>query len=379
VRNKLKALSLKNAPKGSYQDGDGLFLKKRNQHQGRWVFRFQKNKKRRDMGLGSFPTVSLALARERAEKARVEVALGQDPIASQETTMTFEEAAKKYIDTRVEPRVTSKQVLSQWRSSLRNHAFPEIGMTSVADVTSSQIIRILKPLWETKPVAARKLHSRLRNVFSWAIASKLRLAANPVEGVAEVLPHQSHKTTHLDALPWQEAPAFWSRLLLLDTPASRALRFLILTACRSNEARDATWDEINLDKRVWIIPATRMKNRHEHRVPLSAPSLEMLATSYTLGSNYCFPSAQNKKLSENAFRPPLQKLEVGVTAHGFRSTFRDWAAENTSQPKAIIEACLAHGNPDKVEAAYLRTDFFEKRRQIMADWASYLQKLISPC
>lgn len=373
MRYKLSAAYVKGAPAGSHGDGGGLILRKRNDHEGKWVFRYQRDKKRRDLGLGPYPTISLAKARELADRARMAVALGEDPVAARQSATSFEIAAKKYISEKVEPRLKNPKAIQQWHSTLATYAFPVFGRTSVADVTAGQVVTVLKPIWLSKSVTAKRLKGRLSNIFAWAIASGMRSESNPVEGVDDVLPHQAAKTEHHSALAWRDAPDFWARLVEHETPASFGLQFLILTACRSGEVRGATRDEVDLESAIWTIPANRMKMAREHRVPLSSLALELLEKVQGLDPKICFPSAKrNKPLSENAFRLPLKAMGLEVTAHGFRSTFRDWAAENVEQPPAVIEACLAHGNPDKVEAAYLRTDFFDRRRLVMEAWTVQL-------
>lgn len=373
MRYKLKANFIKGAGAGTYGDGGGLILRKRNEQAGKWLFRHQSHGVRRDIGLGGFPDVSLAAARKAADAARQAVLAGHDPKASRTRAVTFNAAAKQYIDEKVRTRLKNAKAIAQWEATISTYASPVFGSVPVSDVTPSHVERALRPIWTTKVETAKRLHGRLKNVFAWAIASGLRTASNPTDGMVDILPHAAKANVHHAALGWRDMPEFWAKLQSVNTPAAVGLRFLILTACRSGEVRGATWDEVDSDAGVWTIPAARMKAQQTHRVPLSQAAQGVLEALRGIDPELCFNSARRgKSLSENAFRMPIRALGYDVTAHGFRSSFRDWAAETQKQPSAVIEACLAHGNPDKVEAAYLRTDFFDARREVMESWARFV-------
>jgi integrase len=398
---KLTALAVaRDLPPGMHGDGGGLYLRVQVTAGGRiaksWLVRYRHAGRRRDMGLGAYPDVSLADARRKAEEARRVLAGGVDPIAAARAAAaaaggipTFREAAERYIAAHEDGWRNPKH-RQQWKNTLTTYAYPRLGGMSVADIAVGDVLRVLEPIWKVKPETATRLRGRIEAVFDWAIARDYRTAENPARWrgrLQQLLPAKSkiRRVEHHAALPWREAPAFLAALREREGPSAACLEFAILTAARSGEARGATWAEIDLDAATWIVPGTRMKAGRDHRVPLSEPAVavleRMLATHRAQHGTkakpapeaFVFPGGRNgKPLSENAVMALLARMKRDdITMHGFRSTFRDWCAEATAYPREIAEAALAHVNKDRVEAAYLRGDHFEKRRRLLADWAGY--------
>jgi integrase len=343
--------------------------------------------KRRDIGLGGFPSVSLALAREKAARARDAIEQGIDPvearkaaraalIAQRASTVTFDHAADRYLSAKTREFRNAKHA-AQWGSTLRAYASPVIGSLPVADVTLPHIVSILEPIWQTKTETATRLRGRIEAVLSWATVSGYRSSDNPARwkgNLDAVLPkpRKIAKVKHHPALPVDDMPAFMERLREREGIAARALEFLCLTAARSGEVKGARWDEIDLAAKIWTVPAERMKARRPHRVPLPAEAVRLLKALPRFSDNpLCFPAPRGGQFSNMALIAVMRRMELDAVPHGFRSTFRDWAAERTAYPRELAEAALAHVNADKVEAAYLRTDLFEKRRKLMRDWATF--------
>lgn len=339
------------------------------------------------MGLGGYPDVTLAGAKEAARIARAKISEGIDPVAERQAqrsalaaaiaaTMTFSEAAGKYISAH-ESGWKSAKSSAQWISSLESYAFPVIGKISVSDIETAHIMRVLEPIWTTKTETASRVRGRMESIIDWATVRGFRKGENPARWrghLEHLLAARSdvQKTEHFSALPFAEIGAFMAELRRQEGLGARALEFAILTAARSGEVRGATWAEIDLQGAVWTIPATRMKAEREHRVPLSDKSLELLnALPHMAGTDLVFPSAKNTVLSDMTLTAVLRRMNLSVTAHGFRSTFRDWAGETTAYPKEVIEHALAHQLKDKAEAAYARGSQFNKRRRLMGDWAKY--------
>ncbi|MSO70057.1 MAG: site-specific integrase [Alphaproteobacteria bacterium] len=393
---KLTALKVaRDLPVGMHGDGDGLYLRVKSAGKG-WIFRYRFAGRRRDMGLGVSPAVSLADARRRAADARRMIAARIDPIGAARAAAkvaggipTFREAAERYIAAHEDGWRNPKH-RQQWKNTLATYAFPRIGTLSVADVAVGDVMRVLEPVWKTTPETASRLRGRIEAVIDWAIARDYRSGDNPARWrgrLQQLLPARSkvQRVQHHAALPWREAPAFLAALRKQPGTASRALEFAILTAARNGEARGATWGEMDLANAGWNVPASRMKAGRDHRVPLSPAALALLdrmladhraqhgAKAKPAAEAYVFPGqGPGRPLSENTVMALLRRIgRDDITVHGFRSTFRDWAAEATSYPREVAEAALAHANPDKVESAYLRSDHLEKRRRIMADWAKY--------
>jgi integrase len=351
------------------------------------MLRYQVNGKRRDLGLGSFDTVTLANAREAARAARAKLAAGIDPIedkkairsklvASQAATMLFSEASTKYIASK-EPGWRSAKHAQQVRNTLAQYAFPFIGRMNVTDIEVAHILKVLEPIWYTKPQTADRVRGRIKSVLDWVAALGLRTDSNPArwEGHLEkLLPSLSQiaETIHYRALPFSEMPTFMKALRLQEGMGAKALEFTILTAARSGEVRGAKWDEFDLDAGVWTVPATRMKAGKEHRVPLSDAAHAVVKQQQKTSVNeYVFPSPRKTILSDMSLTAVLRRMGTPAVPHGFRSTFRDWCAESTDFPRDVAEMALAHAIGNKVEAAYRRGDLFEKRKQMMQEWADF--------
>lgn len=359
-----------------------------------WVLRAMVAGKRRDMGLGGYPSVTLAQARDLARAAREKVKAGIDPIeegraarsaqaATRAAALTFEQCAAKYIEANKAGWKNDKHT-QQWGNTLAQHAFPVMGKLLVRDVALSHVLAVLEPMWQTKTETASRLRGRIESVLDWATARKYRSGENPARWrghLDKLLPRPSRvaKVEHHTALPIDEVGAFLARLRQLDGMGARALEFAILTACRSGEVRGATWTEIDADAKTWTIPAERMKAGKEHRVPLSDAALALLKALPTMaGTDVVFPGTKGQPLSDMTLTAVLRRMEVGATAHGFRSTFRDWAGERTAHPREVIEHALAHQLKDKAEAAYQRGSLFDKRRRLMDEWAAFLARDGSP-
>jgi len=377
-------LQVKAATKpGRYVDGDGLMLVVKPGGAKSWQLRIQANGKRRDFGLGSASLVSLADARERAYEMRKQVRAGDDPVALKEASRklsaaipSFETAVRDLHEERKAGWRNGKH-RDQWLSSLETYAFPAIGSTRIDRVQVSEIRDLLVPIWQTKPETARRVLQRIVTVLDWAHAKGHRPSEAPVRAVRAGLGRQIKSDSHFAALPHDQVAALMNDLRGSDTAGRLALRFLILTAGRSGEVRSAKWSEIDLDKALWIIPAERMKAKREHVVPLSPAALEVLHIALTLrrgGEDIVFPGMKGQPLSDMTLTKVLRVALPGGgwTVHGFRSSFRDWCAECTSYRSEVAEAALAHTIPNKVEAAYRRTNYLQLRTSLMADWATYL-------
>ena len=352
-----------------------------------WVLRVAVGGKRRHMGLGGYPDVTLAGAKEAARAARAQISEGVDPVAERQAkrsalaaavaaTMTFSEAAEKYIAAHEAGWKNAKHA-DQWNNTLATYAYPVIGKISVGDIETAHIMRVLEPIWTTKTETASRLRGRIESVLDWATVRGFRKGDNPARWrghIEHLLAARAdvQKTVHHAAMDYREVGAFLADLRQQEGLGARALEFAILNAARSGEVRGATWSEIDLEAAVWTIPAGRMKAEKEHRVPLSAESLALLgALPRMVGTDLVFPNAKNAVLSDMTLTAVLRRMGVPVTAHGFRSSFRDWAGETTAYPREVIEHALAHQLRDKAEAAYARGSLFDKRRRLMADWAKF--------
>jgi integrase len=353
-----------------------------------WIFRYTVGGKRRDMGLGGYPAVTLAAAREAARAARAKLAQGIDPIedfrqkrsamvAAQLSATTFSKAAEQYIDAHESAWKNAKHG-QQWRNTIVTYANPKIGKMLVQDVSLPHVLAVLEPIWRVKTETASRLRNRIELVLDSAIARGLRSGPNPArwKGHLDKLlpaPGKVAKRAHHRALPYREAPDFMARLRTQAGSGARALEFAILTAARSGEVRGATWSEIDEGSATWIIPASRMKGGKEHRVPLSHAAVAVFKLQKAQALNeWVFPGQSNKPLSDMSLSAVLRRMKVNCVPHGFRSTFRDWTAECAHCPNEVAEMALAHAVGDKVEAAYRRGDLFDKRRSLMSEWASYL-------
>ena len=373
-----------------YADGGGLYLQISRFDTKSWVFRFTLDKKTRDMGLGPIHTISLSEARAEAEQCRKLVREGLDPIeqrklarwqtrAEAKKVMTFKECAGKYISAHSEGWKSVKHA-QQWTNTLTSYAYPTFGDLPVQAVDTGLVMRVLEPIWLTKTETASRLRGRIEKILDWASVRKYREGENPARWKGHLdtlLPARSkvQKVKHHSALPYAEAGLFMAELRHQDSVSARGLEFLILTAARTSEVLKATWQEIDIDDGLWTIPAERMKGAKEHRVPLSSAALNVLVEMKKSARNaFVFPGMRNNtSLSNMVFLQLLKRMgRPGLTAHGFRSTFRDWAAERTNYPADVAEMALAHSVSNKVEAAYRRGDLFEKRRKLMEDWAAFV-------
>ena len=364
---------------GRYADGNGLYLVVDPSGAKRWLLRVVVHGKRTDIGLGGLKLVSQAEAREQASRLRKIARAGGDPLAERRAAKrvnpTFEAAAKEVHAAHKESWKNHKHA-DQWINTLTQYVLPVFGQKHVDQIESADVLKALSVIWLAKPETARRVLQRIRTVFDWAKASGHRSGDNPVDGVSKVLPKQNAAGAHHAALPYAKASQFIKKLRTVDAGASSrlALEFMILTAVRTNEVLGARCSEIDLKKKTWTIPAERMKMKREHRVPLSPRCIEILKEAREVNdkSTFVFPGrSDDKPLSNMVFLMLLRRMKFKITAHGFRSTFRDWASEQTSFPSAVCEAALAHAIKDKTEAAYNRTDLFEKRRELMVTWADY--------
>ncbi|RQO54421.1 integrase [Paucibacter sp. KBW04] len=355
-----------------------------------WVLRAMVGTKRRHIGLGGFPDVPLAQAKERARRARDEIAQGIDPIerrkeaashlrARQATAITFKTAAENYVSAHGEAWKSAKH-LAQWNGTLNNYAHPVIGDLLIQDIGQEHVLKILEPIWKSKTETASRLRGRLEAVLDWATVRKYRTGDNPArwKGHLDKLlaaPGKIQKVEHFRALPIDAMPEFMRALREREGTAARALEFTILTAARSGEVRGASWAEIDKSAKVWTIPAERMKAGKEHRVPLTDEVLRLIGRIPRIeNSEYIFPGPSGAQLSDMALIQVLRRMKANAVPHGFRSTFRDWAGERTNHPREVAEQALAHVLENKVEAAYRRGDALEKRRALMLDWESFIGK-----
>jgi integrase len=353
-----------------------------------WILRYQLGGKRRDMGLGGYPDVTLAAAKEAARAARARLAQGVDPIqdarekrsaliAAQASAITFAKAAEAYMAAHEASWKNAKHA-QQWRNTIETYANPKVGKLLVRDVALPHVLCILDPIWRQKTETASRLRNRIELVIDWAIARGYRTGPNPAKWkghLDKLLPPPSRvaKRAHHRALPFRDAPTFMAKLRAQAGTAARALEFAILTAARSGEVRGATWSEFDELTATWTIPASRMKAGKEHRVPLSDAALALFRTQKERALNeWVFPGQAGRPLSDMSLTAVLRRMEVDAVPHGFRSTFRDWCAECSHHANEVAELALAHTVGGKVELAYRRGDLFEKRRALMDDWAAYL-------
>lgn len=378
----------------------GLYLRVAPTGARNWILRVTIGSRRRDMGLGGWPDVPLGEARDRARQARRKIEEGIDPIEARKSTKgtlrdtpSFTECAKRTIEAK-RPEWKSAKHADQWKNTLDTYAKPFIGNMPVDMVELRHIVEILTPLWSEKTETATRLRMRIEAVLAWATASGFRKGDNPARwrgNLDAVLakPGKLAKVKHHPSLPFEVLPAFIVDLRERDAITARVLEFAILTAARSGEVRGATWQEVDLDAAIWTIPAERMKSGKEHRVPLSTRAVQLLKEMPRMaGSEFIFPAVRGGQSSDNVFAALLKRMHdanvkaggIGyldpkrkkvATAHGFRSTFRDWASERTAYPRNAAEMALAHTIGDKVEAAYRRGDLFNKRKKMMADWAKF--------
>ncbi len=366
---------------GKYSDGDTLLLVVAPGGSKSWIQRVSVHGKRRDIGLGGWPVVSLAKARERAFRNRVAIADGRDPLAEKRKAMvpSFREAAERTFEA-LKPRWRNAKVAANWVQQLERHAFPHIGDLPVDQIDRERVLSVLVPLWTSRPEAGRRVRRNIRATLAWAQAHGYVEHNAAGEAVNGALPAQPAVRQHFRALAYQEvAEALQVVEASSASPSVRlCFRFVVLTAARSGEARGATWSEIDTEAREWRIPANRMKGGVAHRQPLSDAAMAVLEQARALddGSGLIFPSPtrRGKPLSDMTLTKLLRDNELAerTTVHGFRSAFRDWAAERTDAEHAVMELALAHQVGSAVERAYARSDLLSKRRELMDQWSDFV-------
>lgn len=386
----------------------GLYLQINPNNAKSWVLRARVGEKRRDIGLGAYPSVTLAKAREKARDARAMVESGIDPVqerkaaravlvAAQRRGLTFAEAVDRALAAKLDAFKNDKH-RKQWRSTLDTHAIPHLGPMQVQDIAVQDVLRVLEPIWGTTTETAARLRGRIEAVLAWATVSGHRTGDNPARwggNLKELLPAASaiKDAGNHPALALGDAPAWFADLRARDGFGARAVEFAALTAARSGEVRGATWDEIDLEAAIWTIPAARMKMKREHRVPLTPAAVALLKALPRLdGTDLVFPAARGGQLSDMTLSATMRRIHAAAVGedgkgagyldprnkrpavpHGLRSTFRDWVAERTQYPGDMAEVALAHRISSAVEASYRRGDMIEKRRRMMADWADHLE------
>ncbi|MGF1629140.1 MAG: tyrosine-type recombinase/integrase [Kiloniellaceae bacterium] len=383
---KLTALGVKRAKSGRHSDGDGLYLVVDEKGNAKWVLRIQVNGRRRDIGLGSARSVTLAAARESADEMRKGYGRGEDPVELRRkakiTLPTFKEAAEAVHKER-KPGWKNGKHTDQWIRTLEIYAYPRLGDLQVHKIDSALIRDVLAEIWLKIPETARRVRQRIGIVLDYCHAKGWRETEAPMRSVSRGLPRQSDRRGHFEAMPWAELPTFLANMqetLSAEEKTLLLLEFTILTATRSGESRGARWSEIDRQKRVWTIPPERMKNGLKHRVPLTKQALDILDRMQELRRTkdkhaLIFEGMKlGKPMSDATLTRPLRRAGLSITIHGFRSTFRDWAEDNTRFSKPLIEKVLAHTVKDKTERAYHRTDSFENRRKLMDAWASYCNR-----
>lgn len=389
--NKLSALQVNRLSKpGLYGDGAGLYLQITKGGVKSWLFRYMRSGRARGMGLGPVHTVSLSDARIKALEVRKQLLEGVNPLDAKQQEQarvkakavkatTFDECSAAYIDTHSSGWKNAKHA-GQWRNTLATYASPHFGALPITELDTALVMKALEPIWISKTETASRVRGRIEAVIDWATARGHRAGENPARWkghLDHLLPKRSkvQAAVHHAALPYMDAPKFITQLRTIDTMAAKALELLMLTATRTSEVIEARWDEFNLTAAMWRIPAARMKAGKEHRIPLSLPAVTLLKQVQVIKQNeFVFPGQRkNRPLSNMALLQLLKRMgRSDLTAHGFRSTFRDWVGETTHFPREVAEAALAHLLKDKAEAAYARGDLFEKRTSMMTEWSKYL-------
>jgi integrase len=399
--NALTAAKVRTAKPGRYGDGGGLYLLVKESGNRTWIFRYTlPGQKMREMGLGRAGTtadaVPLAEAREKAAVLIKMVRDDIDPLARREDdakaaaaakqeaairAVTFSEAAKHYIANN-EAGWTNQKHAKQWTSSLRTYVYPHFGDIPTADIETAHVMKALEPIWSAKPETASRVRGRIEAILDFAKSRGWRQGENPATwkgNISHNLPKRSKvaAVVHHPALPWVQVPAFMTVLRTQEGMSAKALEFAIYTAGRTNEVLESRWSEIDFDKALWTVPAARMKAKKAHTVPLSAPAIAVLRYMLAFkakgeADGYIFPGARPARpLSPMSMNMMLRRMMVPAVPHGFRSSFRDFAAENTTHPNEVAEAALAHVVKNLVEAAYRRGDLLEKRKRLMDDWATF--------
>jgi len=402
--DRLSHAAIKNAPKGMHADGGGLYLHVNDRGAKSWIFRYMRDGQAREMGLGSVHTIGLAEARKRATERRRELLDGIDPLRVREEqrhqarleaakAMAFEQCAEKYIAAN---RATWKNPVhaKQWPATLAAYVYPVFGALPIAAVDVGLVMQVLEPIWTAKAETASRVRGRIKTVLDYAAAREWRQGENPARWrghLDKLLPKSSKakaamrrstgRDEHHAALAYDEIAGFLAQLRTQAGTAARALEFAILTAARTGEVLGARWEEFDLAEKLWTIPASRMKAAKEHRVPLSDAALAIVAelAGHRQGDVVFAGAVAGRPLSNMSMLALLRRMKRDdLTVHGFRSTFRDWAAERTNFPAEVAEMALAHTVADKVEAAYRRGDMFDKRRQIMDAWAKFCATTAAP-
>jgi integrase len=388
MRERLTAKQVDHAKPGRHGDGGGLWLEVSSTGAKHWTLRYQINGRSRWMGLGSAEVVTLADARERARLARLALLDGIDPLEArraeraerrraQATTITFREAAKVVIESRESD--WSAEHARQWRASLAE-ADSVLGSLPVAAIDTALVLKAVEPIWRRAQTTGDRTRQRIEVVLDWATARGARSGDNPARwnGHLEHLLKHNHKVKHHEAMPYNVVPGFMSELRARSGTAARALEFLILCASRSGEVLGARWGEIDIDQKAWMVPAARMKANKDHTIPLAPAALKILAAqSHDSESVFAAPRSGGA-LERHALADLMKAMGRRETVHGFRSSFSDWAADNTAFPQEVREQALAHAIPNKVEAAYRRGALLEKRRRLMAEWATYCDATATP-
>ena len=364
----------------------GLYLQVGNGQARSWILRAVVASKRRDIGMGSYPALSLAAARVKAQQYRETIQQGQDPVAVKELarralrterarSVRFIDFAKLYLKSHAAGWRNPKHG-AQWVSTLESYVYPVLGTMTVAEIETPAVLRVLQPIWHTKTETASRVRGRIEAILDAATAQGLREGPNPARWkghLALTLPARSKiaPRQHQKAVPIAEVPTFYRKVSELEGVGAVALRFLLLTCTRSSETRAAQWDECDLKRGIWTIPAERMKANREHRVPLSDAVVDILGTLPSR-EGLLFPGVKGKPLSDMTLTAVMRRMNMDAVPHGLRSSFRTWAADFTNYSREVCEQCLAHTTGSQVELAYQRSDLFEKRRQVMEEWATFV-------
>lgn len=369
-------MKVKSLGKGKYADGQGLWLIKANKDAGKWILRLVISRKRREMGLGRWPDVSIAEARQHAGEARRKLRNGVDPIQERQkhrllsNRLTVAEAvagcfAAKQVELKNEGHA------GRWMSPLKVHVIPKIGNKAIEDIDQHELKQILEPIWHKKPAAARKAMNRMNLTLKHAAALGLNVDLQAVMKAQALLGKQRHEVTHIPSLPYIEAPQFYQWLCTKETTSALALRFLILTLARTSEVRFATFDEIEED--IWTLPSARTKTGQVHRIPLSEEALKVVKQAQQKSEQtLLFPTIRNNPMSDAAMSRFMEREGYSARPHGFRATFRTWVEETTDTPFEVKESALGHKVDTGVVGAYQRSDRLEKRRILMENWANFI-------
>lgn len=381
----LTARKVQTAKAGKHSDGNGLFLLVKETGGKSWVLRYQINGRRRDLGLGAYPYVSLLEAREKVIALKKQIKEGFDPLSERQKQkdINFYKASTDFINSKKSEWKNAKHA-SQWTATLETYVYPFIGEINVKNIEVSDIHNLLSKIWTLKPETANRVRGRIESILDYTTALKYRTGENPArwKGNLDHLLPKANKikaVKHHEALPYQNISEFMALLNKREGISARALEFLILTTVRTKNVREARWNEIDLDNKIWIIPADKMKADKEHRVPLCDKAIDILSLCKQSDNGLVFASQskadkqQETMLSDMSLSAVLKRMNYNdITVHGFRSTFRDWAGETTHYPREVIEHALAHQLKDKAEASYARGTLLAKRRELMQDWEKFI-------